>query len=35
MQLLKGVVIHTPGEWVLSVQRNIYGQKQAGRVLNE
>jgi hypothetical protein len=34
MQIPKGIVINAPGEWVLQVKRNIYGQKQAGQVWN-
>jgi hypothetical protein len=35
MRIPKGIVINATGEWALRVKRNIYGQKQAGRVWNE
>jgi hypothetical protein len=35
MRIPKGITINATGEWVLRVKRNIYGQKQAGRVWNE
>jgi len=35
MQIPKGIKIDAPGEWVLQVHKNIYGQKQAGRVWNQ
>jgi hypothetical protein len=35
MRIPKGIVINATGEWALRVERNIYGQKQAGRVWNE
>ena len=35
MQIPKGITIDTPGDWVLQVKKNIYGQKQAGRVWNQ
>jgi hypothetical protein len=34
MRIPKGIVVNAPGEWVLRVKRNKYGQKQAGRVWN-
>jgi hypothetical protein len=34
MCIPKGIVVNASGEWVLLVKRNIYGQKQAGRVWN-
>jgi len=35
MQIPKGIKIDAPGEWALRVHKNIYGQKQAGRVWNQ
>jgi len=35
MQIPKGVKINGPGKWALRVHKNIYGQKQAGRVWNQ
>ena len=35
MKIPKGIVIDEPGDWVLLVKKNIYGQKQAGRVWNK
>jgi Reverse transcriptase (RNA-dependent DNA polymerase) len=35
MSIPKGIVISTPGKWVLRVKKNIYGRKQTGRVWNE
>ena len=34
MKIPKGIQIDTEGDWVLKVKRNIYGQRQAGRVWN-
>jgi len=35
MKVPKGIQIHEEGNWVLQVKKNIYGQKQAGRVWNK
>ena len=35
MQIPKGIQIDAPGKWALKVNKNIYGQKQAGRVWNK
>jgi len=35
MQIPKGIKINAPGKWALRVHKNIYGQKQAGRVWNQ
>jgi len=35
MQIPKGIKINVPGEWALRVHKNIYGQKQVGRVWNQ
>ena len=35
MQIPKGIKIDAPGKWALRVHKNIYGQKQAGRVWNQ
>ena len=35
MKIPKGIEIQEKGEWVLKVKKNIYGQKQAGRVWNK
>jgi hypothetical protein len=35
MRIPKGIVINATGDWALRVKRNIYGQKQAGRIWNE
>ena len=35
MEMPKGVKFDRPGKWALRVRKNIYGQKQAGRVWNQ
>jgi hypothetical protein len=35
MKIPRGIIIDEPGEYVLKVNKNIYGQKQAGRVWNK
>jgi hypothetical protein len=35
MRVPTGIIIDAPGEWVLRVKRNIYGQNQACRVWNQ
>ena len=35
MRVPMGIKITEPGDWVLRVKKNIYGQKQAGRVWNK
>jgi hypothetical protein len=35
MQILRGIVIGAPGDWVLSVKKSIYCKKQAKRLSHE
>ena len=35
MKVPKGIKVSEPGDWVLKVRKNVYGQKQAGRVWNQ
>ena len=35
MKVPKGIKVSKPGDWVLKVRKNVYGQKQAGRVWNQ
>ncbi len=35
MEIPKGFTVSIPGDYVLQIHRNIYGQKQAGRVWNK
>jgi hypothetical protein len=35
MKIPRGITIDEPGEWALRVNKNIYGQKQVGRVWNQ
>jgi len=35
MQIPKGIKIDRPGKWALRVHKNIYGEKQGGRVWNQ